>query len=74
MRFWDYRSSDGNGIALLLAAPLPNARLYKLALGRVGRNGDPCKRYQLGPHIDDAEASHKEKLSRNRVKELVSRS
>ena len=41
MRGTDYR---GN-IDLFITTGLPNQRAYHQALGRVGRHGDPCKRY-----------------------------
>ena len=47
MRGFDYRSADGNGIALLLCLGFDTNRSYRQALGRVGRFGDPCKRFSL---------------------------
>jgi hypothetical protein len=42
MRGFDYRSSTG--IALFIAAKLPNKRSYMQALGRVGRYNEECTR------------------------------
>ena len=47
MRGFDYRSADGQGIALLLCLDFDTNRSYRQALGRVGRFGDPCKRFSL---------------------------
>ena len=47
MRGFDYRSADGNGIALLLCLGFDTNRSYRQALGRVGRFGDPFKRFKL---------------------------
>ena len=45
MRGFDYRSNCG--IELLIAAQFIHERAYEQGLGRVGRNGDKCKRYLL---------------------------
>ena len=55
MRGYDYRSVDGNGIALLICSKLASARDLKQALGRVGRYGDPAARYKLIPDLIDHE-------------------
>ena len=47
MRGFDYRSADGRGIALLLCLGFDTNRSYRQALGRVGRFGDPFKRFKL---------------------------
>jgi hypothetical protein len=46
MRGLDYRSVEKEGIALLVAKKFSSKRTYKQALGRVGRFGEPCKRYK----------------------------
>jgi hypothetical protein len=43
MRGYDYRSEEG--LALFIAKSFENAREAQQGLGRVGRFGDPCKRY-----------------------------
>ena len=47
MRGFDYRSADKKGIALILCLGFGTQRGYRQALGRVGRFGDPCKRFTL---------------------------
>ena len=47
MRGFDYRTSDRSGIALLLCHGFPTQRSLYQGLGRVGRFGDPCKRFVL---------------------------
>ena len=46
MRGIDYRS-EKIGANLFLASSFANQRDVMQALGRVGRNGDPCARYGL---------------------------
>ena len=45
MRGFDYRSNCG--IELLIATQFIHERAYEQGLGRVGRNGNKCKRYLL---------------------------
>ena len=47
MRGFDYRTADKKGIALMLCLGFDTRRGYVQALGRVGRFGDPCKRFTL---------------------------
>ena len=47
MRGFDYRSADKKGIALILCLGFDTQRGYRQALGRVGRFGDPCRRFTL---------------------------
>ena len=57
MRGTDFRSRIG--ITLVICKPFTNEREVGQALGRVGRFGDPCKRYrsravdQLFEHASD---------------------
>jgi hypothetical protein len=44
MRGFDYRAKT-KGITLIIAAPFSNQRQALQGLNRVGRFGDPCKRY-----------------------------
>ena len=45
MRAYDYRAVDGLGIALFIDKPLSCKRTLIQALGRVGRYGEPCRRF-----------------------------
>ena len=48
MRGVDYRTlPKKEGIDLLIARPFSNKRAYVQGKGRVGRNGEPCSRFQL---------------------------
>ena len=53
MRGFDYRSSDGAGIALLICAPFGSKRDLLQALGRVGRTGDLGVRLALCTELVD---------------------
>ena len=45
MRGFDYRSADKKGIALMVCLSFNTHRGFIQALGRVGRGGDPSKRF-----------------------------
>jgi hypothetical protein len=47
MRGFDYRTECEMGIALLIMRPFESHRAFHQALGRVGRYGQPCKRFLL---------------------------
>ena len=47
MRGFDYRSKAGCGLCLLIARPLPSLVDFKQAAGRIGRWGDPGRRFIL---------------------------
>ena len=57
MRGIDYRSKSGQGIMVLIAAPVSNHRAVEQALYRVGRSQEPCERYSLAglKHLVDAD-------------------
>ena len=65
MRGHDYKMDDSNkeGIALFLQKPFSCKRTFLQALGRVGRYGEPCKRYVK----KDLEIINSEEFARSKL-------
>jgi len=65
MRGFDYCAKT-KGLDLLIAFPYIHERAATQALGRVGRNGDPCRRFKsinLESLIDDKQLEFAAKLA-----------
>ena len=66
MRGFNYDTVYTEGIALLLAKPFSSNRIYRQALGRIGRFGMPCKRYVL-----DSVPAYDTKQHKDELHELI---